>query len=100
MAERFLEVGVERVMYTTVNIVIDDQDENYKNLFGSDGKIILGQYKRLKEVAGKAAKEIVEKYEWEIDEDEIDVTQLKEVPKDKALQFVNWDAKNDKRLEP
>lgn len=97
MVQRFLEVDIERTIYTSVNIVVDDEDEKYKNLF-KDGKLA-GCSKALDEAAHEAANEIVDKYDWETDEDNTDVVGIKIISEEEASHYTIWDAKNNEILD-
>jgi hypothetical protein len=99
MAQRFLEIEISRHIFTTVNIVVDDEDEKYKDVFNAENKISHKAFHLLQDAAHQAADKIVSEYDWETDKSETEVDGMKEVPKGEAVLFECWDAKNNRKLE-
>lgn len=98
MAQRFLEVEVSRHIFTTVNIVVDDEDERFKEAFGQDGKISHKAFHLLQKAAHEAADKIAPEYDWETDKTETDIDGVKEISKGEAAMFQVWDAQNNRKF--
>jgi hypothetical protein len=96
MAQRFFEVEVSRSIYTTVTIVVDDQDEKYQKLFAD--KFATGGFSILKQAAKEAADKVAQEYDWETDKEDLDINGYKEVSEEEALQYKIWDSKNNRIL--
>ena len=104
MAQRFFEVEVSRAIYTSVTIVVDDQDEKYQKLFAD--KFTIGGFSILKQAAKEAADKVVQEsncgrfwlYDWETDTEDLDINGYKEVSEEEALQYKIWDSKNNRIL--
>jgi len=73
MAQRFLEVQVSRHIFTTVNIVVDDEDERFKGIFKEDGTLSTKAMSLLNNVAHQAADKIAPEYDWETDKTETEI---------------------------
>jgi hypothetical protein len=96
MAQRFFEVEVSRAIYTSVTIVVDDQDEKYQKLFAD--KFAIGGFSILKQAAKEAASKVAQEYDWETDKEDLDINGYKEVSKEEALQYKVWDSQNNRIL--
>ena len=96
MAQRFFEVEVSRAIYTSVTIVVDDQDEKYQKLF-ADKFAIVG-FSILKQAAKEAADKVAQEYDWETDKEDLDINGYKEVSKEEALKYKVWDSQNNRIL--
>jgi hypothetical protein len=99
MAQRFLEIDISRSIFTSVNVVIDDEDPKYAGLFDASGKVSNFGWSALKDVAHKAADKIVSEYDWETDKSETEIDGYKEVSEEEAKLFSVWDEKNNRKLE-
>lgn len=99
MAQRFIEVKISRHVFTTVNILIDDEDKKYEGLFDGNGKLSARSFSLLQEEAHAAADKVAEEYDWETDTSETDIDSAKEVTKEEATLFGVWDAKNKRKFE-
>lgn len=97
MAQRFLEVEVSRHIFTTVNIVVDDEDEKFKEAFNG-GVLSYQAFRVLQKAAHEAADKIAPEYDWETDKTETEIDGLKEVSKEEAAMFQVWDAQNNRKF--
>lgn len=98
MAKRFLEVEVSRNIFTTVNIVVDDEDPKYQGMFS--GEANRRGFSCLKEAAHKAASEVVGGLDWETEDSSTEIHGYHEVEESLALEFPNWDAIKNEVYEP
>lgn len=96
VAQKFYEIEISRTIYTTVTICIDEDDEVFKHLF-SDGDKQYPSFASLQDAVHNAANELTKDYEWETDDVNTEVVSLKEIPKEEAIIYSVWDAKNNRK---